>query len=90
MASQDNQPVFVAAFTASRSGSYFGLKATVKALSTMRPPICVPKSAEKQAGSFQDYNSMFTAGLKISLEGRCRSESYLPLMQTQPVIKSNT
>lgn len=38
-------PALVAACTASRSGSYFGLNAMVKALSTILPPMCVPKSA---------------------------------------------
>ena len=38
-------PVLVAALTASSSWSYLGLKATVKAQSTMCPLMCVPKSA---------------------------------------------
>ena len=38
-------PVLVASLAAVRRGSYLGLKATVKALSIILPPICVPKSA---------------------------------------------
>ena len=41
-------PVFVASLTAVSRGLYRGLNATVKALSMMRPPICVPKSAHQQ------------------------------------------
>jgi len=37
-------PVFVASFTASKSLSYLGLKATVKAVSIILPHIYVPKS----------------------------------------------
>lgn len=37
--------MLVASLTALRSMSYFGLKATVNALSMMCPLMCVPKSA---------------------------------------------
>ncbi|KAL7550032.1 hypothetical protein ACHAWF_014733 [Thalassiosira exigua] len=37
-------PAYVASFTASSSGSYFGLNATVHAQSMILPSICVPKS----------------------------------------------
>ena len=45
LSADDNEPVLVASRAAVSRGSYLGLKATVKALSMMRPPICVPKSA---------------------------------------------
>ena len=43
--------MLVASRAAASRGSYLGLKATVKALSMMRPPICVPKSAAEASQS---------------------------------------
>ena len=50
-------PVLVAALTASSSWSYLGLKATVKAQSTMCPLMCVPKSAAGVRGQFVAHSS---------------------------------